>query len=344
MRASLAATTLTMVLGAASVARSDVNPARGAIAIPGGEPGVGYDDLQAAPGLHVILVPAGRTGRLALIDPATRKVTSVAGFSAAATYPGGHGQGTTSAVELDGKRGLVVATDRGSGALKIVDVRAGAIVASVALAGGPDYVRTVAAAREVWVTEPARKRIEVLRADDSGARLSPAGEVIVPDGPESLVVDERAGRAFTQSWKTDTYAVDLRVRRVVATWKNGCRRARGLALDSTRGLLFVGCGEGRVTVLSVATGRVLSTASTGPDVDSIGYAASLGHLYVPSAGTGVLEIFGVASDGRLTRLGDVPTAMGAHTVAFDPPTRTLFVGTPDHGAVVVARDVFRSSL
>src|SRR6476469_1119612 len=165
-------------------------PDAGAIALPDGARGIGYDDLQYAPGLKRVLVPAGRTGRLVLIDPATRALTSIAGFSSSASFAGGHGEGTTSAVELDAAAGLLVATDRGSRTLKIADAKRAAIVTSVKLGGPPDYVRVVPATHEIWVTEPARKRIEIFRADAAGTHLTHVADVAVPDGPEALVIND----------------------------------------------------------------------------------------------------------------------------------------------------------
>jgi len=313
------------------------------IAIPGGEPGVGYDDLSYAPAGKRVLAPAGRTGRLALIDPATRQVATISGFSAAAAYAGGHGQGTTSAAELDAR--FVVATDRGARTLAVVDVGARAIAGTVRLAAGPDYVRVVPGAREVWVTEPSRRQIEVLRVEAGAVpKLTPVATIAVPDGPESLVFDAARGRAYAHAWKGETFAVDLHARKVVARWPNGCRGSRGIALDGARGLLFSGCAEGRATVVDLATSKVVASAPTGPDVDSIGYAAPLGHLYVPAGGDAQLSIFGVGARGTLAPLGKLPTAPDAHTVAFDPASRSIFVGTPAHGAVLVARDGFPSSL
>jgi DNA-binding beta-propeller fold protein YncE len=313
------------------------------IAVPGGERGVGYDDLQYAPEMKRILVPAGRTGRLALIDPATRKVTAIAGFSAASSYHGGHNQGTTSAAELDG-HGFVVATDRGSKTLKIVDIQSGTVSEPVKLAGSPDYVRAVPSTREVWVTEPGRKQIEVLRVEGTAPpQLSHVANISVPDGPESLVIDASRGRAYTHSWAGESYAIDLKNRKLVSTWRNGCRDSRGIALDPERGLLFAGCAEGKATAVDLATERLVSSAPTGPDVDSIGYGASLGHLYVPAGGSAELWIFGVARDGKLALLGKVATAGDAHTAAFDPASSTIFVGTPDHGAVLAIRDAYPSS-
>jgi len=313
------------------------------IAIPGGDVGVGYDDLQYAPLVKRILVPAGRTGKLALIDPSTRKVTAIAGFTSTSSYRGGHGEGTTSAAELD-QVGFVVATDRGAKALKVVDTRTGKVGEAVKLAAAPDYVRVVSPTKEVWVTEPGRKQIEVFRVDGAPPRLSHVANVAVPDGPESLVIDAPRGRAYSHTWGNESYAIDLQTRKIISTWPNGCRGARGIALDGKRGLLFAGCAEGKATVVDLASGKLVSSAATGPDVDSIGYSPSLGHLYVPAGGSADLWIYGVPSDGKLVLLGKVPTASDAHTVAVDPGSGAIFVGTPNHGAVLVTRDAFPSDL
>jgi DNA-binding beta-propeller fold protein YncE len=315
------------------------------LVIPDGEPGIGYDDLQYASGVKRILIPAGRTGRLVLLDPVTKQLTPIGGFSASSSFVGGHGEGTTSAVEIEGSPRLIVATDRGSRSLEVVDVKGKKIIASVKLTAAPDYVRFVPFTREVWVTEPGSKAIEVFRFDEGLAdKLAVEGMITVPGGPESLVIDTLRGRAYTHTWTSKSYAIDIKSRKIAATWKNGCTRARGIALDQRRGLLFAGCAEGRAAVVDVKNGKLLSTAPTGTEVDSIGYSASLGHLYVPGGGTADLSMFSVSGDGKLSLLGKVATASDAHTAAFDPVTRTIFVGTPEHGVVLAIPDPFPSSI
>jgi len=325
-------------LAALAVLAAAVAAGPGVIPLPGGQHGVGYDDLQLAPVLKRVLVPAGGTGTLFLLDPATRALAAVPGFSAG-TFHGGHDQGTTSAAELPGPPVRVVATDRETRTLRVIDPVALKIIGSVDLAAKPDYVRVVGATGEVWVTEPPRKQIEVLRVQDLAAgRLVRAALIPVPDGPESLAVDERRGRAYTHAWSNHSFAIDLRARKVVASWPNGCRGARGIALDGARGLLFTGCAEGRATVVDLATQKIVSTAATGPDVDSIGYAAEAGHLDVPAGGDGRLYTFKVSPDGQLSPLGTRATAVDAHTAAFDPASRTVFVGAPRAGAVLALPD------
>jgi DNA-binding beta-propeller fold protein YncE len=337
---TVGALVVAVILGLAADASSAPSiPKPDSIAIPDGQRGVGYDDLQYAADLKRILVPAGRTGRVVLLDPATEAVASVVGFSSADSYGGGHGQGTTSAAELPG--GRIVATDRGSKTLKLVSVKTGSVVASIKLAAPPDYVRAVPTTREVWVTEPARKQIEVLRLDDHAQPgLAHVTNIAVPDGPESLVIDADRGRAYSHTWADQTFAIDLRARKIVSTWRNGCGQSRGIALDAKRGFLFAGCADGKATVVDLASGHVLSTAKAGPDVDSIAFSPTLGHLYVPSGGSADLSILNVAADGKLTLLGRVATAPDAHTAAFDPATSRVFVGTPEHGAVLVIHDPF----
>src|SRR5258706_12767372 len=86
-----------------------------------------------------------------------------AGFSTDSDkFGGGHGEGTTSA---DSGGGLVFASDRSRTEVEIVDPKTMKIVASAKLAGGPDYVRWVEPAKEVWVTEPRKKQIEFFALD-----------------------------------------------------------------------------------------------------------------------------------------------------------------------------------
>jgi hypothetical protein len=65
------------------------------IALPDGTGGIGFDDLCYDPTLDRLLVPAGRTGKLDLVDPQTLVVTSISGFSAQPRFSGGHDEGIT---------------------------------------------------------------------------------------------------------------------------------------------------------------------------------------------------------------------------------------------------------
>lgn len=286
------------------------------VALPAGDVGIGFDDLRYSAKLHRVLVPGGRTGTLDLIDPDTLNVTSIAGFGAVGSYSGGHDDGPTS---VDEGNGLLYVTDRTTGLLDVVDTVAAHIVASVAPASGPDYVRYVATTNELWITEPGADQVEIFTlSQDPTVPPAHSAVVAITNGPESMVIDNKRGRAYTHRWQATTVAIDLASRAVVAEWQNGCAASRGIALDEERGFLFASCSEGTTSVLDVSNGgRMLSTLARGSGFDVMGYAPKTGHLYLAGSSCGCLVTLGVSAQGTLTFISRVAAAGSTHCAAAD---------------------------
>jgi DNA-binding beta-propeller fold protein YncE len=307
--------------------------------LPGGSDGIGFDDLQFSESLEKVLVPGGRTGNLFLVDPKTRSVSSIGGFSPSKTFGGGDGEGITS-VSRDEKHLYV--TDRTALTLVVVDPSSKRITARVKLAASPDYVRYVGPTHEVWVTEPDKDQIEVFRLSDR-AGSAPTHAALIPtqNGPESLVVDATRGRAYTHLWSDTTLAVDLKTRSVVARWKNRCKDSRGIALDEGKGFLFVACSEGRAAVLDVAhDGKVLGDLQTSATrVDIIDYDKTLHHLYFPGGRNATMAILGVGNGGALTEVGKTTSPAGGHCVVSDQRAYA-YVCDPKGGRLMVFQDRF----
>ncbi|HEX3556543.1 MAG TPA: hypothetical protein VIA62_25250 [Thermoanaerobaculia bacterium] len=311
------------------------------VALPGGEGGIGFDDLTFAPGLKKLLVPAGRSGKVDLVDPVSRQILPIGGFSAQGKFVKGHGEGTTSA---DAGRGLIFASDRTALKLVVLDPAARTVVARAALASGPDYVRWVEPTGEVWVTQPDKERIEIFALPASGPPVPMHKDFLaVPGGPESLIVDAARGRAYTHLWKSTTVAIDLKTRAIVGRWPNGCGGSRGIALDAERGFLFACCAEGKAVVLDLnQNGAVRDSLSAGAGVDIIDYSRGLHHLYLPGGQSETMAILGVAKTGKLSLLSTIKTASSAHCVAADDH-RQAWVCDPHHGRLLLVADPFPAS-
>jgi DNA-binding beta-propeller fold protein YncE len=307
------------------------------IALPGSNGGgIGFDDLRYDRTFNLVLVPAGRTGNLVLIDAATRKVEAIGGFTKVATYESGHGQSVTS---VDPGAGFWFATDRDDKSVSIVNVSKRRIASGIKLEGTPDYVRFAAPTREVWVTEPSKKGIEVFELQ-GGPVLKRRTFISVPGGPESLVVDAKRGRAYTHDWKKTTHAIDLKSHEVVATWDAGCAAPRGIALDEARGYLLIGCEDGTATALDVThDGKLLGSVKSGAGVDIIAYDAKRAHLYVPGDESATMAIVAVGDGGALKVLGTEPTVKGAHCVTTDEQGHA-YVCDPQGGRIIVIEDKY----
>jgi len=341
MKPTLAAVMLTALvpLTARAAAPAPATRARAAVpvSLPGVNPHAGFDDMGFVPGLDRVVMPGGDSGRLFLIDPANDAVSTVARVAPARAPKGRHDAGTTSAAWA---HGYFFASDHAQQSLAVVDGDSGKVVGHVKLASGSDYVRWVAPVHQIWVTEPDAKQIQVFDTDFSHGtpRLHAAGTISIPGGPEALVVDAAAGRAYTNLWKSTTLAIDLHSRKVVARWPNTCNGSRGLALAPKKRLLFVGCTEGKAVALNLAgSGRVIASAKTGRGVDIIAWNATLDHLYVPGAKSATLTILGLGPHDGLHHVATVATAKGSHCVTTDGKTRA-FVCDPRHGRVLAVTD------
>lgn len=272
------------------------------VELPDGKGGIGFDDLRFDAALPKLLVPAGRSGNVDLVDPSTGAATPIGGFTKHARDDAGHGQSVTS---VDAGEGWLFATDRDAMKLSVIDVQAKKIVAQAPLSGAPDYVRFVAATREVWVTEPGKKGVELFGLSKATPPVpSRSAFIDTPGGPESLVVDGKRGRAYTHR------------------------------------LLLVGCEDGTATVLDVEhDGALRSTVKSGSGVDIIAYDAGRAHLYLPGDESATMAIIGVSAAGALTVLGVQPTVKDAHCVATDERGHA-FVCDPRGGRLLMLTDPY----
>jgi DNA-binding beta-propeller fold protein YncE len=303
--------------------------------LPGGEGGIGLDDLAFPPVLRQVVVPAGRTGKIVLIDPQSRKTREIGGFKSTPPGTGAHDAGPTSA---DEGTGYLFAVDRTSKRLVVIDPAKGAIVTGAPLAGSPDYVRYVPTTNEVWVTEPDKDGIEIFSLSNAKPPVpARAAFLPVPGGPESLVIDVRRRVGYANLWKSSTVVIDLAGRKIVQTWPNGCQGSRGLALDAPKGRLFVGCAEGGADLLEITHHAIMDRFRFGNGTDIIAYNPTLNHLYVPASKTGQMAIVGVSKEGTLKLLATVDTAVGAHCAVADDQ-RQVWVCDPKGGRVLVVKD------
>ena len=123
----------------------------------------------------------------------------------------------------------------------------------------------------------------------------------------------------------------------VGRWPNGCGGSRDLALDEQRGFIFVGCSEGKASVIDAGSGALLSTLSAGSGVDVISYSPELRHLYVPGSDSATMAVLAVSVAGKLALLGTVGTTRGSHCVVADDRARA-WICDQDRGQLLLYTD------
>jgi DNA-binding beta-propeller fold protein YncE len=98
-------------------------------------------------------------------------------------------------------------------------------------------------------------------------------------------------------------------------------KPHGLAMSGD-GVLIAG-GNGKLVLLNYKTQKVISSADIAPRVDEIAYDPENGAVYCAS-GTGVISAVSVGKD-TLGTAESIPSAQGAHSIAVDPKTHTVWI-------------------
>ncbi len=106
----------------------------------------------------------------------------------------------------------------------------------------------------------------------------------------------------------------------------------GLAISGDR--LFCAADGGALVALDRDSGAVLGSVTLPGEPDVVMHDPASARLYVAIGTPGVVSVI---DEQRLMTLETVPTESGAHTIGWNPDTRTLYAFLPaSRGAVVFA--------
>jgi len=251
---------------------------------------ISFDDFIYDSHLRRVIIPAGETGKVALIDPKNMNVQLISGFSQQVD-PANPIVGT-SAVAVAG--GFLFGLDQETKTIKTIDLSANNVVGSIPLKAAADCIRYISATGELWVTEKDLNQIEIFSvSEDNPPTLQSTGNISVPNGPEGLIIDDARGLAFTNRPNQSlTDVIQVMTHTVIGQWGNGCSSAKGMAVDENEGYLFVACNEGKLVVMDINNdGYQITSQNYGGELDFVAYNPKLHHVYLPSSASGIVAIY-----------------------------------------------------
>jgi len=248
-------------------------------------------------------------GSLDVIDESTSKLLK--------SIPTGGAQG----VAIDDKGGRYFVSCSKPPQLVIVDATKLEATGTVALSGPADvctygsvFNRVVVnndEKPEQWLIDPDAKKIaNVVPYPGSGLE----DLAFKPDG---LAVLQNIKDTSQLAW------TDLQKAEVGGTFPTApAEKPHGLAMVGEDGVLVAG-GNGKLVLIDDGPGKVIASADIAPRVDEIAYDPGNGNVYCAS-GTGVISVVSVGKD-TLGKAESVPSAQGAHSIAVDPKTHTVWI-------------------
>ncbi|HEY6196634.1 MAG TPA: YncE family protein [Candidatus Eisenbacteria bacterium] len=192
------------------------------------------------------------------------------------------------------------------------------------------------------VYDGASRRVFVMNAGSrSASAIDPAtgtvvGTIALGGQPEEPACDG-AGRMYVNlEDSSQVVRVDTRALKVLGHWSLAPGEGpSGVALDRAHGRLFSGCSNSKLVVSDVEKGSVVATLPIGARVDGAGFDPATGQAF-SSNGEGTLTVVHEDSPASFRVVGNVPTALGARTLALDPGGHRIFVITAKFGETPAA--------
>jgi YVTN family beta-propeller protein len=270
----------------------------------------------------------------AAIDAASRRLYVARGFGVTAidldtdqvTRQLVAGQHVHAVVPLPG--GRVLSTNGDSDTATIFDGKSGAVLAKVGTGKSPDGAAFDPASGLVLVMNGKSGDITLVNPDSgkSVGRIDVGGALGFP------VADGR-GHVYVNVEDQNRMAViDTDARRVSGYYAlPECEGPTALGLDPLSGVLVAACANRNAIALRAADGKIMKGhLPIDRKPDAVIFDATKSRFYIPCGRDGTLAVIAAGGDGSLAVVATIPTAVGAHTGAFDAQTGRLYIPVADY--------------
>lgn len=180
------------------------------------------------------------------------------------------------------------------------------------------------------------KKIFVFGGDDNAAMVVDPQELkqvktIALNGAPEFAVSDGKGSIFNNlEDKSSLNVIDAKTLKVIKNYPlSPCGGPTGLAIDNKNQRLFTVCRENKgMSVIDIATGKVVQTLPIGAGVDAVIYDPA-NNLVIASNGDGTASIFKQNSADDYTLIQTLKTQNRAKTMAMDMSTHKLYFPVVD---------------
>jgi len=186
------------------------------------------------------------------------------------------------------------------------------------------------------IYDPFSKKIIVFEGDDNAAvivdpeSLAQVGTIDMGGGPEFAVSDGKGMIYNNLEDKNSLNVIDAKLLKVIKNYPlTPCGGPTGLAIDKGDQRLFTVCRQNKgMSVIDIATGKVIQTLPIGAGVDAVVYDAD-DRLVIASNGDGTASIFKQNTPDSYSLVQTLATQFRAKTMAMDMSTHKLYFPVVD---------------
>lgn len=223
-------------------------------------------------------------------------------------------------------RGFI--SDGKANAVVVFDTKTLAIIKTIQVSGkGPDGI----------IYDPFSKRIFTFEGDANAAvavdpnTMEQVGTISLSGAPEFGVSDGKGLIYNNLEDKSRLAVIDAKTLKEIKSYALApCGGPTGLAIDVKNQRLFTVCRENKgMSIVDIASGKVIQTLPIGAGVDAVVYDAS-NKLIIVSNGDGTATIFKQNDADHYSFMQTLTTQYHAKTMAFDSATHKIYFPVSDY--------------
>ena len=207
----------------------------------------------------------------------------------------------------------------------------------------PEARLTVGEGPDAIVFDPFSRRVFTFNGRGKSATAIHAvenkvlGTVPLGGRPEFAVADGKGKMYVNIEDKNEIAVLDTQGLGVARRWPLApCEEPTGIALDEPHRRLFVGCRNRKLAVVNADTGAVITTLPIGQGVDAVTFDPRQQWAF-SSNWDGTLTIVHEDAPDKYTVVDNVPTALGARTMALDLRSHQVYLVTAKYQDAAVDR-------
>ena len=234
-------------------------------------------------------------------------------------------------LDTPGAHGVAIATELGVGFtsngqandVSAFDLKTLAVAKKIPTGQNPDAILYHAPTRSVFVFNGQSHSVSVIDA----ASLSVTTTIPLVGKPEFAVADDHGNVYVNIADKNTITVIDAASRKVKHVWPLGsCEEPTGLSIDKSRGVAFASCGNRKLAVVDLSTGKVVQTVRIGDDCDATAFDPNT-RLVFASNGEGSLTVIARDEHGSYHVQQTLATQLGSKTMALNSSSGEIYLPT-----------------
>jgi DNA-binding beta-propeller fold protein YncE len=245
-------------------------------------------------------------------------------------------KGTIKDEAIKGVHGIAVAPELGRGfisngqtnSVTVFDLKTLKPIGEAVKTGqGPDCIIYDPSTKRVFAFNRRGKSCTAIEAGDGKV----AGTITLDGAPEFAAADGNGHVFVNLDDKNEVAKIDAKKLEVLAKWKTDPgEKPTGMAMDTKKNRIFVGCGNQKLVVIDAEKGKVIDNQPIGKGVDATAFDPETGNIF-NSCGDGTCTV--IHQDGdKYTVTETIKTKERAKTMAVDRKTHNIFLPAADFKA------------